>query len=176
MIIEGKPGEIDFGPDDYDMDPPDCPETDEEFEPWEEPIDRDRLVSMVMSLDTAYSIAQIESLLREPKKILSGVDQKTFDRLEDLALEKIPGYQLTCEGLRDDILECAADDPRNIPWLQFFALYSADYFLDDFRTTGCYSEHQFEQFIYSFANANWWAARWQELVREYGDRTLDFLI
>ena len=35
MIIEGRPDEADLGPDDYDFDPPDLPEIDEEFEPWE---------------------------------------------------------------------------------------------------------------------------------------------
>ena len=82
----------------------------------------------------------------------------------------------TCNKLRDDILNCAADDPRNIPWLQCFALYKANKFFHDFRTIKCYSENQFEQFILSFVSANWWSARWQELVKEYGDRTLDFLI
>ena len=86
------------------------------------------------------------------------------------------GYPVTCDNLRDDILDCAADDPRNIPWLQCLALYHAVDFFHDFRTIGCYSEDQFAQFIFSFASANWWSARWQELVREHGDRTLDFLI
>ena len=176
MIIESNPGEGDFGPEHYDIDPADCPNLDEELEPPDEPIDGEWLVSMIMSLDTAYSIAQIESLLREPKKILNGVDQKTFDKLEELGWERLLGYPVTCDGLRDDILDCAADDPRNIPWLQCLALYHAVDYFHDFRTIGCYSEDQLAQFVFAFASANWWSARWHELVREHGDRTLDFLV
>ena len=175
MIIEGHPDD-DFGPEHYDIDPADCPNLDEELEPPDEPLDGEWLVSMIMSLDTAYSIVEIESLLREPKKILNGVDQKTIARLEERAWESILGYPVTCDNLRDDILDCAADDPRNVPWLQCLALYHAVDYFHDFRTIGCYSEGQFAKFVFSFASANWWAARWQELVREHGDRTLDFLV
>ena len=82
-----------------------------------------------------------------------------------MAWESILGYPVTCDNLRDDILDCAADDPQNIPWLQCLALYHAVDYFHDFRTIGCYSEVQFAQFVFSFASANWWAALWQELVR-----------
>ena len=176
MITESGPDEAGLGPDDYDFDPPDLPEIDKEFEPWVEPVDRDLLVKAVMDLDTVLSISAIESLLRDQKNILKGINNNIIDRLEDLATNKIPEYECTCNKLRDDILNCAADDPRNIPWLQFFALYKANKFFREFRTIKCYSENQFEQFIWSFVGANWWSARWEELVVEYGDRTLDFLI
>ena len=164
MIIDGRPENVNLGLDYSDMEPPD------------EPIDVEWLISMVMGLDTAFSIVEIESLLREPKKILNGVDQKTIARLEERAWESILGYPVTCDNLRDDILDFAADDPRNVPWLQCLALYHAVDYFHDFRTIGCYSEDQFAKFVFSFASANWWAALWQELVREHGDRTLDFLI
>jgi len=164
MIIDGRPENVNLGLDYSDTEPPD------------EPIDVEWLVSMVMGLDTAFSIVEIESLLREPKKILNGVDQKTIDKLEDLGWERLLGYPVTCDTLRDDILDCAADDPQNIPWLQCLTLYHAVYFFHDFRTIGCYSEVRFAEFISAFANATWWSARWQELLREYGDQTLDFLI
>jgi hypothetical protein len=176
MLIESSPEDADFSPEHYEMDPDDCPNMDEEFEPWDEPIDGDWLVSMVMSVDTAFSISEIESVLREPKKILNGINQKTIYRLEDLAWEHLSRYPITGDNLRDDILDCAVDDPRNIPWLQCLTLYHAvDYFYE-FRTIACFSEEKFEKFIFAFASANWWTARWRELVKEYGDRTVDFLV
>ena len=68
MIIEGKPEDVDFGPEHYDIDPADCPNLDEELEPPDEPLDGEWLVSMIMSLDTAYSIAQIESHIARTEK------------------------------------------------------------------------------------------------------------
>lgn len=176
MLIESGPDDLDLGPEHYDIDPADCPGYYEELEPCDEPIEGDWLVSMVMSLDTAFSISEIESLLREPKKILNGINQKTIDRLEDLAHKKLLWYPGTDDNLRDDILDCAADDPRNVPWIQCLALYHAVHFFHDFRTIACYSEDQLLQFVSAFARANWWSARWKELVKEYGDRTVDFLV
>jgi hypothetical protein len=176
MFIEGNPEDDDFGPDHYDMDPSDCPNFDEEPEPSDEPLDGDWLISVVTSLDTVFSIAEIESVLREPKKILKGIDRKTIDRLEELAWENLLGYPSTCHTLRDDILDCAADDARSVPWIQVLALLHAVDSFHNFRHIGCYSEDQLAQFVVAFANANWWVARWQDLVKEYGDRTLDFLI
>jgi hypothetical protein len=176
MLIESSPEDADLSPDSYDIDPADCPGYYEEMEPPDEPIDGDWLVSRVMEVDTAFSISEIESVLREPKKILNGINQRTIDWLEELAHEKLLRYPATGDNLRDDILDCAADDAGNIPWLQCLALYYAVYFFHDFRTIACYSENQLLQFISSFASANWWTARWQELVKEYGDRTLDFLV
>jgi hypothetical protein len=176
MLIESSPDDLDLGPDHYDMDPDDCPNLDEEFEPWDEPVDGDWLVSMVMSVDTTFSISEIENVLREPKKVLNGVGQKTIVRLEELAYEKLPKYPETGDDMRDGILDCAADDAGNIPWLQCLTLYHAVDFFFEFRTIACDSEEQFAKFVFAFASANWWTARWQELVKEHGNRTLDFLI
>lgn len=84
MIIEGKPEDVDLSPEHYDIDPSDCPNLYEELEPPDEPLDGKWLVSMIMSLDTAYSIVEIELLLREPKKILNGVDQKPSTGLKSV--------------------------------------------------------------------------------------------
>ena len=83
MIIEGKPEDVDLSPEHYHIDPSDCPNLYEELEPPDEPLDGEWLVSMVISLDTAYSIAQIESLLREPKKILNGCIKKLSTDLKN---------------------------------------------------------------------------------------------
>lgn len=176
MLIESSPDDLDLGPDHYDMDPADCPGYYEELEPPDEPIESDWLVSMIMGLDTAFSISEIESVLREPKKVLNGINQKTIDRLEKLANEKLPRYDETGDPLRDDILDCAADDPRNVPWLQCLVLYHAVDSFYRFRHIVCYSEEQLLKFVSAFADTNWWVARWQELVKEYGDLTLDFLV
>lgn len=176
MLIESSPDDLDLGPDHYDMDPADCPGYYEELEPQDEPIEADWLVSMVMGLDTAFSISDIESLLREPKKMLNGIGQNTIARLEQLAYEKLLRYEDTGDSLRDEILDCAADDPRNVPWLQCLALYHAVDFFYEFRTIACIREERLLKFISSFASACWWTARWQELVKEYGDRTVDFLV
>ena len=176
MLIESSPDDLDLGPDHYDMDPADCPGYYEELEPCDEPIEGDWLVSMIMGLDTAYSISEIENLLREPKKILNGINQKTIARLEDLAYEKLLRYEDTGDSLRDDILDCAAEDPRNVPWLQCLTLYHAVDFFYEFRTIACFSEERLLKFISSFASACWWSARWKELLDEYGDRTVDFLV
>lgn len=176
MLIESGPEDADFGPEHYDIDPADCPGYYEEFESCDEPIDGAWLVSMVMSVDTAFSVSEIECVLREPKKVLNGINQKAIDRLEDLAWEHLSRYPITGDNLRDDILDCAADDPRTVPWLQCLTLYHAVDFFYEFRTIACDSEEQFEKFIFAFASANWWTARWRELVKEYGDRTLDFLV
>jgi hypothetical protein len=163
----------DHGPEHFELDELDDPEVENEGP--EDTYSDTQLAEMLMDTNPQLSVAEIDKLLHEPRKLLSRLNRQTLQQIERDALDLVSGYPITCDQTRQSIIE-AAIDPKNIPKLQLVVLIRAVESCSNFVTIRCNDDHALERFVIDYADAAWWSEIWDDLVKAHGDQTPHFFI
>ena len=163
----------DHGPEHFELDELDDPEV--ECEGPEDAYSDTQLAEMLMDANPQLSVAEIDSLLHEPRKLLSRLNRRDLQQIERDVLDLVSGYPITCDVTRQSILE-AAIDPKNVPKLQLVVLIRAVESFSSFVTIRCNDDHALEQFVFDYADASWWTELWDDLVKTHGDQTPSFFV
>jgi hypothetical protein len=169
IVIDGD----DHGPEPFEIYESDDPEV--EYEGPEGTYSDTQLAEMLMSANPQLSVAEIDALLHEPRKLLSRFKRQDLQQVEREVWEIVPGYPVTCDVTRQSIME-ATVDPKNIPKLQLVVLIRAVEAFSRFVTIRCNDDHTLERFVIDYADAAWWAELWDDLVKAHGDQTPHFFI
>ena len=169
IVIDGD----DHGPEPFEIYESDDPEV--EYEGPEDTYSDTQLAEMLMSANPQLSVAEIDALLHEPRKLLSRLNRRDLQQIEREVWETVPGYPITCDQTRQSIME-AASDPKNVPKIQLVVLDRAVESFSSFVTIRCNDDHALERFVIDYADAAWWAELWDDLVKTHGDQTPHFFI
>lgn len=169
IVIDGD----DHGPEPFEIYESDDPEV--EYEGPEGTYSDTQLAEMLMSANPQLSVAEIDALLHEPRKLLSRFNRRDLQQIEREVWETVPGYPVTCDQTRQSIIE-AASDPKCVPKIQLVVLIRAVESFSGFVTIRCNDDHALERFVIDYADASWWAELWDDLVKAHGDQTPHFFI
>ena len=94
-----------------------------------------QLAEMLMSANPQLSVAEIDALLHEPRKLLSRFNRRDLQQIEREVWETVPGYPVTCDQTRQSIIE-AVGDPKSIQQIQLVVLIRAVESFSGFVTSG----------------------------------------
>ncbi len=173
MFIEIDEHDDDPSPDILGMGDPDTYEGDSE-EPEETYTDR-QLSNLLTKQDPQLSLAEIDKLLSEPRKLLQLMNRRTLQQLERDVWELVHGYPMQWESTRCSMLE-VAENPQHTPLIQMVVLIRAVESFSSFVTIRCNDDRSLERFVFDYADASWWAEIWDDLVKAHGDQTPSFFI
>ena len=163
----------DHGPEHFELDELDDPEVENEGP--EDTYSDTQLAEMLMDTNPQLSVAEIDKLLHEPRKLLQRLNRRDLQQIERDVLDLVPGYPITCDLTRNSIME-ASSDPKCVPKIQLVVLIRAVESFSGFVTIRCNDDHQLERFVLDYADAAWWAELWDDLVQAHGDQTPHFFI
>ena len=134
IVIDGD----DHGPEPFELDESDDPEV--EYEGPEGTYSDTQLAEMLMSANPQLSVAEIDALLHEPRKLLSRFNRRDLQQIERDVWEIVSGYPVTCDQTRQSIME-AASDPKCVPKIQLVVLIRAVESFSGFVTIRCNDDH-----------------------------------